>query len=120
MTGGPVRFRLSRAKGWRMPPNGVKVDRSTGHGNPYRVERVDGQWWVLAPSRRPVSGPYDDKRDAQRDAVDAFRAWLMGGTLVAQRRYALAREELRGRDLGCWCAEGDPCHADVLLDVVND
>jgi len=27
---------------------------------------------------------------------------------------------LRGRDLVCWCAEGEPCHADVLLELAND
>ena len=28
-------------------------------------------------------------------------------------------ETLRGRDLACWCAEGQPCHARVLLAVAN-
>lgn len=98
----------------------MKVDRSTGHGNPYRVERVDGAWWVLAPSGRVVSGPHDAKVDAQAAAVVAFRDWLYGGTLPAQRRLIKVREELRGRDLGCWCAEGTPCHADVLLVAANE
>jgi hypothetical protein len=26
---------------------------------------------------------------------------------------------LRGKDLGCWCRPGDPCHADVLLELAN-
>jgi hypothetical protein len=26
---------------------------------------------------------------------------------------------LHGRNLACWCALGDPCHADVLLDLAN-
>ena len=26
---------------------------------------------------------------------------------------------LRGRDLACWCPVGDPCHADVLLELAN-
>lgn len=29
------------------------------------------------------------------------------------------RTELAGRDLACWCKPGDPCHADVLLEVAN-
>jgi len=32
----PIRITLSRAKGWRMPENTVKVDRSTIFGNPWR------------------------------------------------------------------------------------
>ena len=30
-----------------------------------------------------------------------------------------ARLELRGKDLACWCPLGQPCHADVLLEVAN-
>ena len=33
----PKRIQLSRAKGWRMPANTVKVDRSTKWGNPFVV-----------------------------------------------------------------------------------
>ncbi len=29
------------------------------------------------------------------------------------------RAELVGRDLACWCKPGDPCHADVLLELAN-
>jgi len=34
------RIQLSRAKGWRMPPNTVKVDRTTKWGNPFRAGNV--------------------------------------------------------------------------------
>jgi hypothetical protein len=33
----PERVQLRRTKGWRMPPNTVKVDRSTKWGNPWFV-----------------------------------------------------------------------------------
>jgi hypothetical protein len=29
------------------------------------------------------------------------------------------RRELRGRDLYCFCKPGEPCHADVLIEVAN-
>lgn len=29
------------------------------------------------------------------------------------------RAELRGHDLACWCPLGQPCHADVLLELAN-
>jgi hypothetical protein len=32
---------------------------------------------------------------------------------------ASARRELRGKDLACYCPEGEPCHADVLLEIAN-
>ena len=29
------------------------------------------------------------------------------------------RKELAGSDLACWCPLGQPCHADVLLEIAN-
>jgi hypothetical protein len=34
----PVRVQLKRTKGWKMPPNTVKVDRTTKWGNPWTFE----------------------------------------------------------------------------------
>lgn len=28
-------------------------------------------------------------------------------------------DELRGKDLACWCPLDQPCHADVLLEIAN-
>ena len=32
---------------------------------------------------------------------------------------AYVREQLRGKNLVCWCALDQPCHADVLLKIAN-
>lgn len=29
------------------------------------------------------------------------------------------RRALGGRDLACWCPPGEPCHADVLLEIAS-
>ncbi|MBF9653902.1 DUF4326 domain-containing protein, partial [Streptococcus pseudopneumoniae] len=48
---GPVRIQLRRTKGWRMPANTVKVDRTTIYGNPFRVgedpSKLGPRWWAL-------------------------------------------------------------------------
>lgn len=49
-------------------------------------------------------------------AVAAFRYWLRDQPEMV----AAAKEILRGRDLGCWCPPGQPCHGDVWLEVSND
>ncbi|WP_426031927.1 DUF4326 domain-containing protein [Cypionkella sp. TWP1-2-1b2] len=92
------RVQLSRAKGWRMPPNTAKVDRSTRWGNPYQA----GQ----------------DGDGSQEYLVSLFRDYLTRpeqATLVAA-----IRAELRGKNLACWCKPGTPCHADVLLEMANE
>ena len=110
------RIRLSRAKGWRMPPNAVKVDRSTRWGNPFRVDDC-----------RKAGYRGTDEQIAER-CVGAFEAWL--GPFwrtnwdgpesdAARTRILEGIEQLRGRDLACWCKLDQPCHADVLLRLAN-
>lgn len=89
----PERIQLRRTRGWKMPPNTVKVDRTSVWGNPYKLADVDGD-----PAR----------------AVSAFRSWLM----TDPRRLA-AVAALAGNNLACWCALDAPCHADVLLELAN-
>ena len=95
----PMRIRLSRAKGWRMPDNAQKVDRSTRWGNPFRDDDVELPWRA-------------------RSAVQAFEFWLQR-TADGQHLLACARSELRGKNLACWCALDKPCHADVLIRMTN-
>lgn len=109
MTEKPQRITLSRARGWRMPPNTVRVDRSSKFGNPFRSDRPSPE--VLA--------------SGARTAAEAFALWLqsLGGLEnvdVPRRRIILGSlHELRGKNLACWCKPGTPCHADVLLDLAN-
>jgi hypothetical protein len=105
----PRRIQLSRAKGWRLPPNTVKVDRSTKWGNPFRADKAPAE--ALAPG-----GP--------ATAAQAYRWWLEGRAFhdkdTARRALILASlPELRGKNLACWCPPGAECHADVLLELAN-
>ena len=99
-----------------MPPNTVYVGRPTIWGNPF-------------------------KHDDPAAAVEAYRRHCQGGTQVfdigpGKLQFAgnmhrnsthwawpewLRKnvETLRGKDLACWCPEGQPCHADVLLELAN-
>jgi hypothetical protein len=99
----PDRITLSRAKGWRMPENTVKVDRSTIWGNPFRVGEAHYPTASIAVAR--------------------FRAALTQSPAPAPDSHMgriLARlPELRGKNLACWCRTGEPCHADVLLELAN-
>ncbi|KIU53956.1 MULTISPECIES: DUF4326 domain-containing protein [Nitrobacteraceae] len=58
--------------------------------------------------------PFVIGRDGSRAEVIAkYRAWI-----VAQPALVKALDELRGRDLVCWCAPL-ACHGDVLVDLAN-
>lgn len=113
----PDRIQLSLAKGWRMPPNTVKVDRSTKWGNPFTVAGC-----------RAAGLQGTDAAIAAR-CVEAFRVWLGpmwranwdGPESEAPRAAILDNiSELRGKNLACWCPPGAPCHADILLEIANE
>ena len=42
-------------------------------------------------------------------------------TMNRYREYAkhLDIEMLRGKDLACWCPLDEPCHADVLIELME-
>jgi len=64
----------------------------------------------------PFANPYRAREHGAVEAVLLYRAYLAERPELAER----ARRELAGPcDLACWCRLGDPCHADVLLEVVN-
>lgn len=105
----PKRVVLRRTKGWRMPANTVKVDRTTRWGNPFRPEDCG----------------------SRANAVACHRAWILGDAPLLRAGRCPApvdlapptldeiRRELRGRNLACWCAQGTPCHADLLVELAN-
>jgi len=114
------RIQLSRAKGWRMPDNTVKVSRPGKFGNPFKGE--DGA-----------------STGARETLVLAFREWLTVPThwttqgeaspsgclhwlyvpLSDRNKVLESLAELRGKNLACWCPLSQPCHADVLLELAN-
>lgn len=102
----PVRVQLSRQKGWRMPPNTVKVDRTTRWGNHIVVGSERGIGY------RPWTAA---------DAVEQFRIEIEDATRLDRPDGSapLDLSPLRGKNLACWCRLGEPCHGDVWLEIAN-
>jgi hypothetical protein len=110
----PKRVQLRRVRGWRKPEGAVVVARPTKWGNPWRVGEPSpwGEHEPLSPA----------------DAVEVYR-YMISNTDVAVGQIhgwqanpgftRIARAELAGHDLACWCPLDQPCHADVLLEVAN-
>ena len=90
-----------------MPPNTVKVDRTTKWGNPFVVGKSGGAFSPKVQNRR--------------------HAWQLYGSIAGDnaKLVADARAELKGKNLACWCPlptepyEPDCCHAAVLLKIAN-
>ena len=89
----------------KIPPDAVYVGRPSKWGNPWRIGGV-----------RPADG----HRLTRKEAVEIYRSSIHQ-MLTAKRddgSIILDLNELRGKDLVCWCAPL-PCHADILLELAN-
>lgn len=94
-----------------MPEGAVYVGRPTKWGNPFQIgsKRIEVGHVTLD---RP------DGADAG-DVVWAYQHALYWDIFPGPLFKSHVREELRGRDLVCWCPLDQPCHADVLLELAN-
>lgn len=87
----PKRIQRKRTRGWRMPDNTVYVGRPTKWGNQFVMQ----------------------DKETREDVVQAY------ANLIDPATATLIKQELRGKDLACWCPLDQPCHADVLLEIAN-
>src|SRR5262245_55697410 len=88
----PDRISIERKPGWKIPRGAVFV------GKPSR--------W---------RNPFDLGAFTSVEALERFRRYAQE---VAERdRWWLV--SIAGRDLACHCAPGEPCHADILLELAN-
>jgi hypothetical protein len=104
----PVRIQLKRKRGWRMPPNTVKVDRTTAFGNPFK-----------APEYSPAEAALEFQKWLNDSVItaDAFKRYLRGKNLACWCRLCLEHKD--GKPLDLECIKCESCHADVLLEMAN-
>jgi hypothetical protein len=116
----PTRHQRKRAKGWKKPEGAVIVTRPSKYGNMYKVVRTGpSEWQVIRVGTKtsPViryGWTYDTERAALDDCLRYFR-----GVVTISPAWKAYLEELRGKDLVCWCKPDEPCHADVLIELAN-
>jgi hypothetical protein len=117
------RIQRKRIKGWKMPENAKYVGRPTKWGNPFKLspdgcilyynsERlIDSQWCNWSEN-----GGFEIK-----DVVGLYKQWL-DGKLQKEHPYLPkppSIEELKGKDLACFCSLSSPCHVDAILERID-
>lgn len=76
----------------RVSQNGVYIGRPSKFGNPF------------------VIGQHGDRAQV----IKRFEEWLLAQPKLVEA----AKQELRGKNLVCWCAPL-ACHGDVLMRIAN-
>lgn len=87
-----------------MPENAVYVGRPTKYGNRHKV----GDIWREIGTDEPYAL-------TTSNALSLYRRDL--AEALAKNPNFL--NDLRGKDLACFCPLGQPCHADILLECAN-
>jgi hypothetical protein len=82
-----------------VPVDAVYVGRPTKWGNPF--SHLSSNNAIVVATRE--------------EAVEKYKAWLIE---YVPSLIELAKQELKGKDLVCWCAP-KACHADILLEIAN-
>jgi hypothetical protein len=110
MTDLPKRIQRRRIKGWRMPKGAVNCTRPGRYGNPYIIGVTDGGFTCTSAWSARIAFECDiawNDRNSDR---------LMNAGLTTEK----IQQELRGKDLVCWCRLDSPdCHVDYLLETAN-
>jgi hypothetical protein len=129
----PVRVQRKRSKGWKMPPNTVYVGRGTMWGNPFVIKKLGHNSWAVISTdtddgKSHIVLKTNNKKDAVKFAIRAYEFWLLPYSHEAPSidlfffsvsQYEMIKSKLAGKNLACWCKEGEPCHADILLRLAN-
>lgn len=123
----PVRIQRKRSKGWKMPENTVSVCRPTKWGNPFKL--VGDMIYIDASHRGEMLDKwvYVCQGDIQK-VIKLYKSLLSQSDNFQNEPNIehwlyhflnLNFSELKGKNLACFCHIDNPCHADVLLDIVN-
>lgn len=89
----PMRIQRKRSKGWKMPENTIYVGRGSKWGNPYKV----------------------DYHGTREEVIAKFEQMIYANESLQIE----IKNELKGKNLACWCKEGEGCHGDILLAWAN-
>ncbi|WP_439593920.1 DUF4326 domain-containing protein [Microbacterium sp.] len=119
----PGRIQMTRNRPWRAEnPDAVRVDRATIWGNPFhvgeeiQVTTLDHEIAMIRTTPAIAVACY---RDLMATRTSPAAPDDHPDDVAAVQRWHDAIASLRGKDLACWCALDQPCHADVLLELAN-
>ena len=130
----PSRIQRRRKLGWQKPENAIIVDRTSRWGNPFK--RVGDQIYIHAGYRRKILDPWvhlcigDTEKLLRLYKVVVTDVMLPGRYDISASNMPdilywvnhfekLDVEDLKGKDLICFCPPDKPCHADILLELAN-
>jgi len=104
-----IRPKYLNLKEWMEDTNNVYIGRAN-------VVFIDGKRFPAKPSI--FANPYKINSNETRNMViKKYRQYILN-KIYALTEYKEQLQELKGKNLGCWC-KPEKCHGDVLLELIN-
>lgn len=87
---------------WKSNPDAIYVGRPSKWGNPYKIGEVG-----LVRAGQPAT---------REEVLYAYEKWVQ---MKIHEEDSHFLDPLKGKDLVCFCALDQACHADILLKLAN-
>lgn len=129
----PNRIQRQRTKGWKKPQDAIAVSRGTKWGNPFKL--IGDIIYVNAGYRRKMLDKWVYLCNGNIDGlIQLYESLFVDVPEIIEspvsNEYdyifwkshfsALNLNEIKGKDLMCFCKLDEKCHADILLKLAND
>jgi len=117
----PQRMTFQRLKGFDLQARSRALN-----GLPAKMVTRPGRWGNLFQIKAVAAQFGLDRAAARAKAVALHRDWMTGRPVAAGSDPGVPPPaihelilKLGGHNLCCWCKPGEPCHADLLIELAN-
>ena len=97
-----------------MKPHRIKLSRKAGFNLQKFSMELNGLPAVNCARPGAYGNPYTVKEYGRHNAIAQFK-WLVDKYNLESK----LKNELRGKNLACWCDLDEECHCDFLLEISN-
>jgi hypothetical protein len=114
----PIRVQRKRTKGYKMPPDTVSVTRPGWWGNPFVI---GGHYKLGTPGtamtyiRAYEWEPGYTTLKTKEECIEWYEKYLELSPTMTKR----IKEELRDKNVACFCPLDQPCYGDIILRIAN-
>lgn len=102
----PIRIQRRRTKGWKSPPNTIYVGRPSKWGNIFPIGSKPSEFSADLP----------EKCETLEVSLMCYKNYIDTWLIITDGRWI---NELKGKNLSCWCPLDKPCHSDILLEYAK-
>ena len=112
---GKIRPRYNDLQKWMEDPNNVYIARK---GVVFITDDETGKKARFPKVDSVFANPYTVKAYGLEKAIELYRIHLQ--KMIDEGKITVEDlKKLKGKNLGCWCEPGSPCHGGVIVEFIS-